>query len=57
MAHEFPPDIEGPAEVDDEYRQTVAAVREGPADMEAGRMLALRAILEEAYKTQFFEEE
>ncbi len=35
-------------EAEEEYRQTVAAVREGAADMEAGRMRPLRTILQEA---------
>jgi 3-deoxy-manno-octulosonate cytidylyltransferase (CMP-KDO synthetase) len=34
--------------VDEEYRQTVAAVREGLADAEAGRMRPLRDVIDEA---------
>jgi Arc/MetJ-type ribon-helix-helix transcriptional regulator len=41
---EFVHSREGIAE---EHRQTVAAVREGLADMEAGRMRPLRAIIDE----------
>lgn len=37
-----------PAEAEDEYRQTVAAVREGVADMNAGRMRPLRDLIKEA---------
>jgi Arc/MetJ-type ribon-helix-helix transcriptional regulator len=33
---------------DEEFRQTVAAVREGAVDAEAGRMRPLRELLEEA---------
>jgi Arc/MetJ-type ribon-helix-helix transcriptional regulator len=36
-------------EADEEYRQTVADVREGVADMEAGRTQPLRAIIDEAH--------
>jgi Arc/MetJ-type ribon-helix-helix transcriptional regulator len=36
-------------EAEEEYRQTVAAVREGVADMEAGRTRPLRTIFEEAH--------
>lgn len=35
-------------EAEEEYRQAVAAVKEGVADMEAGRMRPLRAILDKA---------
>lgn len=35
-------------EAEEEYRQAVTAVREGVADMEAGRMRALRTVLDEA---------
>jgi Arc/MetJ-type ribon-helix-helix transcriptional regulator len=37
-----------PEALDDEYRQTVAALREGIADAEAGRMRPLRSLLEES---------
>lgn len=37
-----------PEEAEEEYRQAVAAVKEGVADMEADRMRPLRAILDEA---------
>jgi Arc/MetJ-type ribon-helix-helix transcriptional regulator len=37
-----------PDEVDEEYRQAVAAVQEGMADAEAGRMRPLRDIIDEA---------
>ena len=37
-----------PEEVDAEYRQAVAAVQEGVADAEAGRMRPLRDIIVEA---------
>jgi len=40
-----------PAEADEEYRQTVAAVREGLADMDAGRMRPLRELIEEDKKS------
>jgi len=36
-------------EIDEEYRQTVAAVREGLADAEAGRMRPLRTIIDEEH--------
>jgi predicted transcriptional regulator len=36
------------AKPDDELRQTVAAVQEGVADAEAGRMRPLREIIDEA---------
>ena len=35
-------------DADEEFRLTVAAVKQGVADMEAGRMRPLRAILNEA---------
>lgn len=35
-------------DAEEEYRQTVAAVKEGVADMEAGRMRPLRELLDEA---------
>ncbi|HEY1786012.1 MAG TPA: hypothetical protein VGG30_10705 [Pirellulales bacterium] len=34
---------------DDEFRQTVAAVREGAGDAEAGQMRPLRDVIDEAY--------
>ncbi len=37
-----------PQEVADEYRETVAAVREGNSDAQAGRMRPLRDIIDEA---------
>jgi Arc/MetJ-type ribon-helix-helix transcriptional regulator len=36
-------------DVDEEYRQTVAAVDEGAADAEAGRMRPLRALIDETH--------
>jgi Arc/MetJ-type ribon-helix-helix transcriptional regulator len=44
-------------EVDAEYRQTVAAVREGVADAEAGRMRPLRAVIDEARGNRSLETE
>ena len=35
-------------DADEEYRQTAAAVREGLADVEAGRMRPLREVIDEA---------
>ncbi len=40
--------VHSPKEVDEEYRQTVAAVQEGLADVEAGRVRPLRSIIDEA---------
>jgi len=40
--------VHSSAEVDAEYRQTVAAVQQGVADAEAGRMRPLRAVIDEA---------
>ena len=40
--------VHSPAEFDEEYCQTVAAVREGLADAEAGRTRPLRALIDEA---------
>ena len=40
--------VHSPEDVDEEYRQTVAAVQEGLADAEAGRMRPLRDIIDEA---------
>jgi Arc/MetJ-type ribon-helix-helix transcriptional regulator len=36
-------------DAEEEFRQTVAAVREGIADMEAGRMRPLREMLDELH--------
>jgi predicted transcriptional regulator len=40
--------VHSPAAAKEEYRQTIAAIKQGVADMEAGRMQPLREILEEA---------
>jgi Arc/MetJ-type ribon-helix-helix transcriptional regulator len=40
--------VHSPEEVDEEYHQTVAAVREGVVDAQAGRMRPLREFLDEA---------
>ncbi|MEX0678044.1 MAG: hypothetical protein WD063_13265 [Pirellulales bacterium] len=40
------------AEVNEEYQQTVTAVREGIADMEAGRVRPLREVIHEARNVQ-----
>ncbi len=39
--------VHSPEEVDEEHRQTVAAVREGLADADAGRMRPLRTVIDE----------
>jgi Arc/MetJ-type ribon-helix-helix transcriptional regulator len=44
-------------EIEDEYRQTVAAVEEGMTDAEAGRMRALRAVIDEARGKRSLENE
>jgi Arc/MetJ-type ribon-helix-helix transcriptional regulator len=37
-----------PEEIDEEYRQSLSAIRDGLADMEAGRMRPLREIIRDA---------
>jgi Arc/MetJ-type ribon-helix-helix transcriptional regulator len=44
-------------EADEEFRQTVEAVREGVADMEAGRMRPLREVLDELRADRQLEKE
>ena len=41
-----------PAEVGEEYQQTVTAVREGISDVEAGRVQPLREVIREARNMQ-----
>lgn len=46
--HAFGEFVHSPEEASEEFRQTVAAVREGMADAEAGRVRPLREIIDEA---------
>lgn len=39
-------------EINDEYRQTVTAVRDGVKDMEAGRMRPLRALIDDELRSR-----
>ncbi|MEX0977967.1 MAG: hypothetical protein WDZ48_03900 [Pirellulales bacterium] len=38
-----------PEEINEEYRQSLSAIRDGIADMEAGRMRPLRDIIRESH--------
>ena len=44
--------VHAPGEASDEYRQSVAAVREGVADAEAGRMRPLRDVIAESPRSR-----